>query len=107
MASPDKPTVDPEQPTTASQSPDKVNNNVNNSKPPPPQTTPQMPKSQQKHDRSPPRTSPVDGKSYYGYLFNADKTATTLLDALLRAIANYIVRFPDLPTPPTATPITS
>jgi hypothetical protein len=30
-------------------------------------------------------------ESYYGYLFKKDKTPTELLDALLRAIALYIV----------------
>jgi hypothetical protein len=34
---------------------------------------------------------PVDGKAYYGYLFETDKKPTKVLDALLRGIANYIV----------------
>ena len=33
----------------------------------------------------------IDAKQYYGYLFEADKTPTELLDALLRGIASYIV----------------
>jgi hypothetical protein len=33
----------------------------------------------------------VDGKQYYGYLFEADKKPTKVLDALLRGIAIYIV----------------
>ncbi|RYP59123.1 hypothetical protein DL771_010993 [Monosporascus sp. 5C6A] len=82
---------EPEQPkrTTAQTADD-----VNTSKPPPP------PQPQQQHNQpspSPPPPSPphppppaIDGESYYGYLFNKDKTATDLLDALLRAIAKYI-----------------
>ncbi|CAJ2499794.1 Uu.00g026470.m01.CDS01 [Anthostomella pinea] len=34
---------------------------------------------------------PVDGSTYYGYLFNGDKTPTDLLNALLRAIGQYII----------------
>ncbi|KAI1323775.1 hypothetical protein F5Y16DRAFT_331016 [Xylariaceae sp. FL0255] len=37
------------------------------------------------------RKPPIDGKSYYGYLFNPDKTPTDILEALLRAIALYII----------------
>lgn len=37
----------------------------------------------------------VDPRAYYGYLF-AQKRPTKLLDALLRGIANYIVRPPTL-----------
>lgn len=33
----------------------------------------------------------VDAKDYYGYLYEANKTPTKVLDALLRAIALYIV----------------
>ena len=33
----------------------------------------------------------VDGKQFYGYLFEADKKPTKVLDALLRGIAIYIV----------------
>jgi hypothetical protein len=36
----------------------------------------------------------IDGKSYYGYLFEDDKKPSKLLDALLRGIAKYIVRIP-------------
>jgi hypothetical protein len=35
---------------------------------------------------------PVDSKAYYGYLFEDNKKPTKILDALLRGIANYIVR---------------
>ncbi|ORY57158.1 uncharacterized protein BCR38DRAFT_449786 [Pseudomassariella vexata] len=35
--------------------------------------------------------SPAHGKTFYGYLFKKDKTATELLDALLRAIGKYII----------------
>ena len=35
---------------------------------------------------------PVDAKAYYGYLFEDNKKPTKILDALLRGIANYIVR---------------
>jgi hypothetical protein len=38
-------------------------------------------------------SQPVDGKTYYGYLFETDKKPTKVLDALLRGIANYIVSF--------------
>ena len=34
----------------------------------------------------------VDPKAYYGYLFEPNKKPTKVLDALLRGIANYIVR---------------
>ncbi|KAI1338330.1 hypothetical protein F5Y15DRAFT_125562 [Xylariaceae sp. FL0016] len=34
---------------------------------------------------------PVDGKAFYGYLYNKDKTPTALLDALLRAVGQYII----------------
>jgi hypothetical protein len=37
---------------------------------------------------------PVDSKAYYGYLFEDNKKPTETLDALLRGIANYIVRLP-------------
>lgn len=33
-----------------------------------------------------------DPKAYYGYLLKPDKTPSDTLDALLRAIAKYIVR---------------
>jgi hypothetical protein len=33
----------------------------------------------------------VDASDYYGYLYEANKTPTKVLDALLRAIALYIV----------------
>jgi hypothetical protein len=36
---------------------------------------------------------PVDSKAYYGYLFEDNKKPTKILDALLRGIANYIVRY--------------
>jgi len=35
--------------------------------------------------------TPVDPKVYYGYLFQANKQPTKVLDLLLRGIANYIV----------------
>ena len=34
---------------------------------------------------------PVDAKEYYGYLYEANKTPTKVLDALLRAIGQHIV----------------
>lgn len=34
---------------------------------------------------------PVDAKAFYGYLFEADKKPTKVLDALLRGIAKHIV----------------
>jgi hypothetical protein len=37
-------------------------------------------------------TRPDDSKSYYGYLYKDDKTPTKVLEALLTAIAQYIVR---------------
>jgi hypothetical protein len=33
----------------------------------------------------------ADAKAYYGYLFEANKKPTKVMDALLRGIANYIV----------------
>lgn len=38
----------------------------------------------------------VDAKQYYGYLFEADKKPTKVLDALLRGIAIYIVSYDQL-----------
>lgn len=38
------------------------------------------------------RKPPPDAKTYYGYLFEADKKPTKVLDALLRGVAGYIVR---------------
>jgi len=49
---------------------------------PPPPPPPPPPSS------SPP---PVDPKTFYGYLYEADKGPTRVFDALLRAIAQYIV----------------
>ncbi|KAI2604382.1 uncharacterized protein GGS25DRAFT_458797 [Hypoxylon fragiforme] len=37
-----------------------------------------------------PTTPETDTKGYYGYLFNKDKSPTHILDALLRAIGQYI-----------------
>ncbi|KAI1430837.1 hypothetical protein GGR50DRAFT_148218 [Xylaria sp. CBS 124048] len=37
------------------------------------------------------QTPQADGKSYYGYLYNEDKSPTDTLDALLRAIGQYII----------------
>jgi hypothetical protein len=56
--------------------------------PPSPPNSPPQPSSSRKR--------PVDGKTFYGYLYKKDKTTTPLLDALLRAIGKYIVR--PLPT---------
>ncbi|KAI1740342.1 hypothetical protein F4680DRAFT_116442 [Xylaria scruposa] len=63
---------------------------------PQPQTKPQpQPRSQ---PQSPPRSESqksqkqrVDGKSYYGYLFNKDKSPNDTLDALLRALGQHII----------------
>ncbi|KAI0020106.1 hypothetical protein F4780DRAFT_792202 [Xylariomycetidae sp. FL0641] len=52
----------------------------------PPQTDSQKPQKPQKSQK--PQT---DGKAYYGYLFNADKTPTNTLNALLHAIGQYII----------------
>ena len=38
------------------------------------------------------KTANVDPKEFYGYLFEVDKSPTPVLNALLRGIANYIVR---------------
>ncbi|KAI1267551.1 hypothetical protein F5Y18DRAFT_306083 [Xylariaceae sp. FL1019] len=48
------------------------------------------------HSSAPPpaagsRKPQADGKAYYGYLFNEDKTPTALLNALLRAIGLHII----------------
>jgi hypothetical protein len=40
-------------------------------------------------------TNPVDAKEFYGYLYEANKTPTKVLDALLRAIGQYIVSPPN------------
>ncbi|KAI0452488.1 hypothetical protein F5B21DRAFT_506192 [Xylaria acuta] len=59
--------------------------------PPPSQPQPQPP------PQSPPRPQPEsrkphgDGKSYYGYLFNEDKSPNDTLDALLRALGQHII----------------
>lgn len=37
------------------------------------------------------QSPPVDPKEFYGYLFEADKKPTKLLDLLLRGIAYHIV----------------
>ncbi|KAI0837679.1 hypothetical protein F5Y06DRAFT_71477 [Hypoxylon sp. FL0890] len=44
----------------------------------------------QANSQSQPRTQETNAKEYYGYLFNKDKSATHVLDALLRAIGQYI-----------------
>lgn len=36
-------------------------------------------------------TKPVDPKEFYGYLYEANKTPTKVLEALLRAIGQHIV----------------
>lgn len=38
--------------------------------------------------------SQTGAKTYYGYLFNAEKKPTKILDALLRSLGNYIVSLP-------------
>ncbi|KAH8682309.1 hypothetical protein BX600DRAFT_505913 [Xylariales sp. PMI_506] len=60
-----------------------------NTTPPPPPSPSKSPPGQSAQPRrgSPPQ---ADGKSYYGYLFNKDKTPTALLNALLRAIGKHI-----------------
>ncbi|KAH7319403.1 hypothetical protein BKA65DRAFT_101558 [Rhexocercosporidium sp. MPI-PUGE-AT-0058] len=50
----------------------------------PSQPEPQAPPPQ------PSTTTAADAKAYYGYLFEADKKPTKVLDALLRGIATYI-----------------
>ncbi|KAK9425774.1 hypothetical protein SUNI508_03135 [Seiridium unicorne] len=54
---------------------------------PPPPSPPTSPPAQSTGKR---KQVPADGKLFYGYLFNKDKTPTALLDALLRAIGKYI-----------------
>ncbi|KAI0126941.1 hypothetical protein BJ170DRAFT_424474 [Xylariales sp. AK1849] len=61
---------------------------ADNTATPPPPAPPAFAPGQQSTSRKP--QQPVDGKPYYGYLFNGDKTTTPLLDALLRAIGKYI-----------------
>lgn len=56
---------------------------------PPPPSPPTSPPGQPTGTQRPP--PPVDGKTFYGYLYNKDKTPTALLDALLRAIGKHIV----------------
>ncbi|KAH9220672.1 hypothetical protein DL95DRAFT_383182 [Leptodontidium sp. 2 PMI_412] len=50
----------------------------------PPQPEPQAPPPQ------PSTSTAADAKTYYGYLFEADKKPTKVLEALLRGIATYI-----------------
>ncbi|KAI1187646.1 hypothetical protein F5B17DRAFT_311671 [Nemania serpens] len=52
------------------------------------QPQPESPKS---YKSQRPQKSQVDGKSYYGYLYNEDKSPTPIFDALLRATAQYII----------------
>jgi hypothetical protein len=40
--------------------------------------------------------STEDAKAYYGYLFQDDKNPTKVLEALLRAVGQYIVCFSHL-----------
>lgn len=41
----------------------------------------------------PQETTPdVDAKEFYGYLFDENKSPTPVLNALLRGVANHIVR---------------
>ncbi|KAI4593529.1 hypothetical protein KJ359_009215 [Pestalotiopsis sp. 9143b] len=54
----------------------------------PPQASP--PLSPRARSTNPGQTPPVDGKLFYGYLFNKDRTVKPLLDDLLRAIGKYI-----------------
>lgn len=56
----------------------------------PPHASP--PLSPRARSTNPGQTPPVDGKLFYGYLFNKDRTVKPLLDDLLRAIGKYIVR---------------
>lgn len=50
---------------------------------------------------SPPEPAqPKEKNAYYGYLYESNKTPTKTLDALLRAIAQYIVRRSLAPGPP-------
>ncbi|KAI0907170.1 hypothetical protein F4823DRAFT_603864 [Ustulina deusta] len=58
---------------------------------PQPQSQPQsQPQQQQPEPQPEPKKPPVDGKSYYRYLFNDDKSPTDTLDGLLRALGQYI-----------------
>lgn len=56
-----------------------------------------------------PRSKPVDAKEFYGYLYEANKTPTAVLDALLRAIGQHIVSppafFTSTPVQPTLLPL--
>ncbi|KAF3023509.1 hypothetical protein E8E14_007197 [Neopestalotiopsis sp. 37M] len=54
----------------------------------PPQTSP--PTSPRPRAANPGQAPPVDGKAFYGYLFNKDRTPKPLLDDLLRAIGKHI-----------------
>lgn len=38
------------------------------------------------------KTPDVDAKEFYGYLFDENKSPTPVLNALLRGVANHIVR---------------
>ncbi|KAI0531791.1 hypothetical protein GGR58DRAFT_215538 [Xylaria digitata] len=58
---------------------------------PQPQPQSQSQSQSQSHPQPEPRQPHVDGKSYYGYLFNEDKSPTDTLDALLRALGQHII----------------
>lgn len=57
--------------------------------PPPPPSPPTSPPPSKSTGSA--KVPLVDGRQYYGYLYNKDKTPTDLLDALLRAVGKYIV----------------
>lgn len=43
------------------------------------------------NSNSNPNSKPVNAKEFYGYLYEPNKTPSKVLDALLRAIGQYIV----------------
>lgn len=50
------------------------------------------------------KSNPVDAKEFYGYLYDANKAPTRVLDALLRAIGQHIVS-PPLTSSPVTSPV--
>ncbi|GAW21088.1 hypothetical protein ANO14919_106010 [Xylariales sp. No.14919] len=59
--------------------------------PPQPQSQPQSQSQSQSQPQPESKKPQVGGESYYGYLFSEDKSPTDTLDALLRALGQYII----------------
>ncbi|KAI0150056.1 hypothetical protein F4776DRAFT_190340 [Hypoxylon sp. NC0597] len=85
------PSVPPDTPPPSNDIPHPQSQSQPQPQPQPQQQPQSQSKSQsQSQSQSQPRTAGTNAKEYYGYLFNKDKSATHVLDALLRAIGQYI-----------------